>query len=215
MIGAVRGALAAPTSYERRASPSRRDTCAREETAAGCLDDRANVASSCGAHRTLLLTLTLASAIASACGGAATETPPAEPPKTATVAAADPSGAQADNPQCKLFTAAEIAKYIGEPVSPGQNAALGTGCQWLAADGTGDVIVAVVPSSYHEPPSAAAGYRELADVGVKGFVAPQLDGWVAGAIVGEDAIRVSAAGATATEATTISLLQDTIKRRAS
>ena len=96
-----------------------------------------------------------------------------------------------------------------------KNAALGTGCQWLAADGTGDVIVAVVPSSYHEPPSAAAGYRELADVGVKGFVAPQLDGWVAGAIVGEDAIRVSAAGATASEVATVSLLQDTIKRRAS
>ena len=85
------------------------------------------------------------------------EASPAETPKTATVAAADPSGAQADNPQCKLFTAAEIAKYIGEPVSPGQNAALGTGCQWLAADGTGDVIVAVVPSSYHEPPSDRRG----------------------------------------------------------
>ncbi len=82
-------------------------------------------------------------------------------------------------------------------------------------DGTGDVIVAVVPSSYHEPPRAAPGYRALPDVGSQGFIAPQLDGWVAGAIVGEDAIRVSAAGATASEATTVSLLQDTIKRRAS
>ena len=36
---------------------------------------------------------------------------------------------------------------------------------------------------------------------------------MAGAIVGEDAIRVSAAGASASEATTVSLLQDTIKRR--
>jgi hypothetical protein len=123
--------------------------------------------------------------------------------------AADP----VDNPQCKLFTPAEIAKYIGEPVSPGQKAALGTGCQWLAADGTGDVIVAVVPSSYHEPPSGAAGFRALDTVGTRGFVAPQLDGWVAGTIVGEDAIRVSVAGATASEATTVSLLQDTIRRR--
>ena len=161
----------------------------------------------------VLFAATLA-VVPSACGGSKTDPPAAEAPKTATVPAADASGAQADNPQCKLFTAVDIGKYIGEPVSPGQNAALGTGCQWLAADGTGDVIVAVVPSSYHEPPSAAPGYRALPDVGAKGFVAPQLDGWVAGAIVGEDAIRVSAAGATASEATTVSLLQDTMKRRA-
>jgi len=214
MIGAVRGAPAAPTPHERRARPTRR-ACARAEPVAGRVDDPVCAAASPGVARSMLLALTLASAISGACGGATTGTPPADAPKTATVPAADASATQADNPQCKLFTAAEIAKYIGEPVSPGQNAALGTGCQWLAADGTGDVIVAVVPSSYHEPPTAAAGYRALADVGVKGFVAPQLDGWVAGAIIGEDAIRVSAAGATASEATTIALLQDTIKRRTS
>ncbi len=212
MIRAVRGTPAAPTSYQRRARPTRGDASAREKTAAGQLERRSARRSRRGRHP--LLALTLASAISSACGGATTEAPRPETPSIATVPAADPSGAQADNPQCKLFTAAEIAKYIGEPVSPGQNAALGTGCQWLAADGTGDVIVAVVPSSYHEPPSTVAGYRALADVGVKGFVAPQLDGWVAGAIVGEDAIRVSAAGATASEVATVSLLQDTIKRRA-
>jgi hypothetical protein len=143
-----------------------------------------------------------------ACGKA--QQPPAS---SASQSAATPVAEPIDNPQCKLFTPAEVAKYIGEPVSPGQKAALGTGCQWLAADGTGDVIVAVVPSSYHEPPTAAPGYRALDGVGSKGFVAPQLDGWVAGAIVGEDAIRVSVAGATASEATTVSLLQDTIKRR--
>lgn len=120
----------------------------------------------------------------------------------------------ADNPQCQLFTAAEVANYIGEAVSPGQNAALGTGCQWLAADGTGDVIIAVVPSSYHEPPSGAPGYKAVAAIGTKGFVAPQLDGWVAGAVVAEDAIRVTVAGATAGEASAIQLLQDTITRRA-
>ena len=161
----------------------------------------------------VLMTMLAVAGVAGACGGGQPDASPADTAKTATVAAADASAAQADNPQCKLFTAAEIAKYIGEPVSPGQNAVLGTGCQWLAADGTGDVIVAVVPSSYHDPPSDVAGYRVLADVGTKGFVSPQADGWAAGAIVGEDAIRVSASGATASEATTISLLQDTITRR--
>jgi hypothetical protein len=156
-----------------------------------------------------------ASLTLAACGGAPQSAVPAEAQKAAAAVTGDAGVAAADNPQCKLFTAVEIAKYIGEPVSPGQNAALGTGCQWLAADGTGDVIVAVVPSSYHEPPTGAAGYRALADVGSKGFVAPQLDGWVAGAIVGEDAIRVSVAGATASDATAVSLLQDTIRRRAS
>jgi hypothetical protein len=150
-----------------------------------------------------------------ACGGGQPVAPPSDALKTAAALRADASTIVADNPQCNLFTLAEIGKYIGEPVSPGQNAALGTGCQWLAVDGTGDVIVAVVPSSYHEAPTLAPGYRAVADVGNKGFVAPQLDGWIAGAIVGEDAIRVSAAGSSATEETAITLLKDTIKRRAS
>ena len=161
----------------------------------------------------LWLVVAIAGTLGSACGRPQTEAPATAPATTAAVPAPDASVAQADNPQCKLFTAAEIAKYIGEPVSPGQSAALGSGCQWLAADGTGDVIVAVVPSSYHEPPTGAAGYRTLQDVGARGFVSPQLDGWVAGAIVGEDAIRVSAAGATASEGGTVQLLKDTIKRR--
>jgi hypothetical protein len=154
------------------------------------------------------------SLILTACGGAQPVAQPADALKTAAALRLDASSIVADNPQCRLFTLAEIGKYIGEPVSPGQNAALGTGCQWLAADGTGDVIIAVVPSSYHEAPTLAAGYRAVTDVGSKGFVAPQLDGWAAGAIVGEDAIRVSAAGASATEETAITLLKDTIKRRA-
>jgi hypothetical protein len=155
------------------------------------------------------------SLVLSACGGGQPVAPPGDALKTAAALRADASTIVADNPQCNLFTVAEIGKYIGEPVSSGQNAALGTGCQWLAVDGTGDVIVAVVPSSYHEAPTLAAGYRAVADVGNNGFVAPQLDGWIAGAIVGEDAIRVSAAGASATEETAITLLKDTIKRRAS
>jgi hypothetical protein len=155
-----------------------------------------------------------ASLTVAACGGGQQSAAPTEAQKAGAPLTGDAATAPADNPQCKLFTAAEIAKYIGEPASPGQNAALGTGCQWLAADGTGDVIIAVVPSSYHEAPTRATGYRPLPNIGTQGFVAPQLDGWVAGAIVGEDAIRVSAAGATASDETTVSLLQDTIKRRA-
>jgi hypothetical protein len=92
---------------------------------------------------------------------------------------------------------------------------MGMGCQWVAAHGSGDVIVAVVPAEYHERPTLAKGFKEVPDVGAKGFVAPDLGGWIAGAIVGKDAIRVSVSGAAADEAGAVALLKETIKRRAS
>ena len=74
------------------------------------------------------------------------------------------------------------------------------------------MIVAVIPADYHVPPKAAKGYKSLPDVGIKGFVAPELGGWVAGSIVGKQAIRVSLAGKGASEATTVDLLKETMKR---
>jgi hypothetical protein len=74
------------------------------------------------------------------------------------------------------------------------------------------MIVAIVPARYHEPPKRSKGYKPLPEVGVQGFVAPYLDGWLAGAIKGEEALRVSVAGAGATETTAIELLKETIKR---
>lgn len=132
--------------------------------------------------------------------------------KTAAALRGDDKHTAAGNPICKLFSRVEAARYIGEPAGAGHNAA--GGCQWSAEDGSGDMIVAVVPASYHDPPKRSPGYKALADVGAEGFVAPYMDGWLAGAIVGKEAIRVSVAGAGASEATAVALLQDTIKRRA-
>lgn len=143
-----------------------------------------------------------------ACGNANREAQ-----KTAAILTGDDKKAAGDNPQCKLFSAADAARYIGEPAAAGQNAAMGMGCQWVARDGSGDMIVSVVPARYHEKPSLAKGYKALADVGTEGFVAPYLDGWLAGAIVGEEALRVSVAGAGASESTAIELLKETLKRR--
>jgi len=61
------------------------------------------------------------------------------------------------------------------------------GCQWLTtqtrADGSqGDVMVVVVPARYHERPTLAKSFRDVTDVGAKGFVAQDMGGWVAGAI---------------------------------
>jgi hypothetical protein len=146
------------------------------------------------------------------CFMAAFAQPSREARKTAAILSGDDKMAAANNPQCKMYSVAEAARYIGEPVEPGHNSAMGLGCQWLAKDGSGDMIVAIVPASYHEPPSHAKGYKTI-PVGIKGFVAPQLDGWVAGAILGKDAIRVSVAGQGASETTAVELLKETIKRR--
>lgn len=151
-----------------------------------------------------------------ACGGGASSAQ-TDAQKVAAALTGDDKQAAADNPQCRLFTAAELATYIGEPVSAGRNA-MG-GCQWLTtrtrSDGSqGDVMVIVVPARYHERPKLANGFRDVPDVGEKGFVAQDMGGWIAGAIVGKDAVRVVLDGQTASEANAIALLKETIKRRA-
>jgi len=114
-----------------------------------------------------------------------------------------------------MFSAAEAAKYLGQAVSAGHTSTMGLACQWDATHGDGDVIIAVVPAAYHERPTHAKGFKDVSDVGTKGFVAMQADGWIAGAIVGKDAIKVTVEGAAAGEATAVALLKETVKRRAS
>ncbi len=156
------------------------------------------------------------SSLLSACGGGSSSAQ-ADARKAAAALTGDDRQAAADNPQCKLFTPAELAKYVGEPLTAGSNAA--GGCQWVTAhtrsDGSqGDVMVVVVPARFHERPTLAPGFKEVPGVGEKGFVAEDLGGWVAGAIVGKDAVRVVIAGATAGEPNAIALLRETIARRA-
>ena len=121
-----------------------------------------------------------------------------------------PSAAQ--NAECQAFKPSEIAAYIGEPVNAGVGDAGSLGCQWTAKDGSGDVIVTVVPAGNHERPRGGKGLHLLPAPGTEAFVSPYLDGWLAGAITGANALRVSAAGAGASEATTIGLLTESAKR---
>jgi len=146
--------------------------------------------------------------VLAACGGGGSDAQ-----KTAAALSGDDKSAAANNPRCQLFTLAEIARYIGEPVSTARNAAMGAGCQWLAADGSGNVIVSIVPKDYLPRPSGLKGFKELA-VGARGYVAPEAAGWTAGAIVGPDAIVVAVEGSAATEANTVGLLKDAITRHA-
>jgi hypothetical protein len=156
-----------------------------------------------------------ASLFISSCGGRTSARSDAE--KAAAALTGDDRQDAADNPQCKLFTRAEIAKYIGEPVTAGRNAA--GGCQWVTtktrSDGSqGNVMVVVVPARYHERPALANGFRNVADVGQQGFVAEDLGGWVAGTVAGTDAVRVSLDGAAASAPNAIALLKEAVARRA-
>lgn len=152
---------------------------------------------------TLFLTL-------AACGGGNV---PKDAQKTADALTGDAKGSAADNPNCKLFTPADLEAFIGESVNAGANAAGGMGCQWTASDGEGDVMVVAVPSNYAEVPSLAEGFREVPDLGEKGFVVPELGGWAAGAIRGKKFVKVSVAGAKASADNAIALFKETAKRR--
>jgi hypothetical protein len=126
----------------------------------------------------------------------------------------DAKGAAASNPQCRLFTPQEVAKYLGQPVGAGENAAGGSGCQWPATkDDSADAMVQVVPARYFVAPSESKGFKRLPNIGTKGFVAIHYSGFSAGAIVGDAGIWVSLSGKTAKEEAAIALLEETIKRR--
>jgi hypothetical protein len=143
--------------------------------------------------------------------------PPRRAKKAAATLTGDAKQAAADNPQCKLFTPAEAAQYIGEPVSPGRNAGMGYACQWVASDGSssGSVMVTVVPARYHQNPKLGKGYRPLAEFGAKAYVVPQLGGWAAGALDGKEAIEVWVTGLNASEASAVALLKESLKRHRS
>ena len=108
-----------------------------------------------------------------------------------------------------------MAKYLGEAVVAGRNTAMGYGCQWMAADGTGHVIVSIAASNFYAPPSAVEGFKELNDVGTRGYIAPAAKGWSAGAITGEKhRCRVSR-GRVSDRSEHVALLKNTIQRHGS
>lgn len=123
-------------------------------------------------------------------------------------------GAAAGNPVCALFKSKELEAYVGEPLGKPENAAMGTGCQWPAKDGTGDAMVQVVPAAYYEPHDLAESYKEIAGLGEAAFSEQAYDGWLASALVGEEAISVMASGDKATRESTEALLRETIRRKA-
>jgi hypothetical protein len=131
--------------------------------------------------------------------------------KIAGVLSGDAKGSAANNPVCQLFTKAEAGAYMGSAVTTFVNAGGGTGCQWNN-DGDGWMMVNVVPARDFSAPSNVKGHKKLPELGSKGFVAPDF-GWLAGSIAGTEGILVNLYSKTSTEAKTVELLKETIKRR--
>lgn len=137
---------------------------------------------------------------------------PKDAQKLKDILTGDAKGAASANPQCKLFTPAEIAGYLGKPVLAGRNAGMGFGCQWVSADDEADAMVSVVPKEYHERPTLAPRFKALPEPGDKGFVVPELGGWAAGTIVGDKAVKVSLEGPKASEESAVAFLREAVRR---
>ena len=160
----------------------------------------------------LPVSLLLAAALA-ACGEASTSNSSSEAQRAADALTGDSKGEPSDNALCKLFTPDELAVYAGEPLDGPRNAAMGSGCQWPAKDGEGEIMLQVVPKRYHRNTTMADGYKKLPDLGLEGNVSPDMGDWIATTIVGEDSVIASVAGKSASAAQAAALLRETIKRR--
>jgi hypothetical protein len=161
------------------------------------------------ARTTIRLVLLLGLSLAG-CDNKVSGAPP-DAQQTADVLTGDAAGDASTNPQCRAFTVTEIAGFAGTPVQPGNNAAMGTGCQWLARNDHGFVMVQVVRAQDHNPPSGAPGYRELPAVGRDGFIVDEGDSWSAGTIHGDKSINIMVSTG-ADEQHTLAFLREVMKR---
>lgn len=134
-----------------------------------------------------------------------------DPKRTAeTITAHDKKNPKALNPQCKLFTPAEVSKFAGMALGAPGNAT--GGCIWSATKGEAEVMLNVVPASYHPEPKLAKGYHTLPEVGAKGNVRPEMGGWSASAIQGENSVSAHVSGPSSSEANVVALLKEALKR---
>lgn len=136
---------------------------------------------------------------------------PTEAQQTADVLSGDAKGDASTNAQCKKFTQTEIAAFAGTPVNAGENAAMGTGCQWGARNDHGFVMLQVVEAKDHNPTSAAPGYKKLPDVGRNGFIVPDKEGGSAAAIAGDKSVNIMITTG-AGEANVLAFLREAMKR---
>lgn len=149
----------------------------------------------------------------------------ASPPKQADnpsgqAAAAVANGTAETNPLCRLYTPDELTTYLGRKPGAGEDAAMGTGCQWSATDDNDKepvfVQIQVVPAAEglgeNAVPSGAPGFRSVPALGRVGFVANDV-GWKAGAFVGTEWVGVTVSAPSATAEKAITFFKDVVARR--
>ncbi len=146
-------------------------------------------------------------------GGVATATPTTAPGAASPTAAAH-EGATSE--YCSLFTVDEVQAILGAPVGPGDDAALGTGCQWDGTDPEGGTMLQIQviddPSFYVEQ-SGAEGFEAVSGIGAAAFVVDEIGGWSAQAQTDAATYAVIVRGGTATRLSAISLLKTLVERR--
>ena len=145
-------------------------------------------------------------------GAAACGAQPADAKKLKDVLTGDARASAVANPQCRLFTPAEMKTWLGAAVGPGENAAGGAGCAWHDEEYSVSGFVTVVAERHHAPPSLAKGFKRLPAIGPKAWVAPDM-GWTAGTVEGDLAIVVNLEGKAVGETAVVAFLQETLKRR--
>lgn len=120
------------------------------------------------------------------------------------------------NPQCRLFTPAEIGTWLGAAVGAGENGSGGAGCQWHDKDFNVLSYVTVVAAAKYAEPSGSKGFKRLPAIGPKAWTAPEPStpgSWSAGTFEGDLAILVHLDGPKASEAAAVAFLQETLRRR--
>ncbi|HYO41911.1 MAG TPA: hypothetical protein VES19_01825 [Candidatus Limnocylindrales bacterium] len=127
---------------------------------------------------------------------------------------ASPAGAAST--YCSIFTLDEVKAILGADVNAGEDAALGTGCQWNDGDGGALMQIQVIDDpTYFVAETGAEGYEELSGIGVAAFSVPGLvDGeWSASAQTANGTYYVTVRSSTTTVTTAVDLLTELIKRR--
>jgi hypothetical protein len=138
-------------------------------------------------------------------------------PKVASAAQITPAatGGEQGGP-CALFTLAEIKAQFGTPVGPGEEAGMGTACQWPAtnSDSAFAQVAVNADTSYWSNPIAAPSYQKVTGIKGEGFsIKDPQGGWRAEARNGKGAYVVMMIGApSATREGAVALLRKLMER---
>jgi hypothetical protein len=120
--------------------------------------------------------------------------------------------------ECTIFSAAEVSRYLGEPVQAGRAGSLGEGCVWHPVDDDSDglALLQMFPKPEGDNPRGHPRYEDRPDLGEQGYIVKDLStigSFTGGVVVGEHFYRVFLNGPTTTKAQTLEWLKKIAARR--